>query len=228
MRALLCLLALVLVVVAPQQAAAVCGVDPPAVTNNQWPNTCRNLSSGVCTGVCNDGYELGGPPTSTCQASGWTTPVGTCNKGATSTRPKVLYCGQAISVVRLLLVLCACQAISVVCLLCTTNHLLLLLLLLAGCTGDPPAIQGVDWSDCVSGVKVGVRCNGKCTGTLSGSPSIGCANDGFDINSVTGRCLAGGCAGLPPGRIINGRWPASCTDTPAGGSCTASEWRGMA
>lgn len=86
MRALLCVLALALVVVAPQQAAAACGVDPPAVTNNQWPNTCRNLSSGVCTGVCNDGYEMGGPPTSTCQASGvWTTPVGTCIKGAAST-----------------------------------------------------------------------------------------------------------------------------------------------
>lgn len=102
MRALLCVLALALVVVAPQQAAAACGMDPPAVTNNEWPNTCRNLSSGVCTGRCNDGYELGGPPTATCQASGmWTTPVGTCIKGAASTRPEVL-----------LLVLCACYVLS--------------------------------------------------------------------------------------------------------------------
>jgi hypothetical protein len=210
MRALICsaLALALLVVVAPQRAAAACAVDPPAVTNNQWPNTCRNLSSGVCTGVCNDGYELGGPPTSTCQGNTWTTPVGTCIKGeAPNTQ-----CGQVVSVP-------ACQIL-------TRPHLLLplLLLLLAACTGDPPALQGVDWSACVGGVQVGKRCSGKCTGTLSGSPSIGCANNGWDVNSIAGRCLAGGCAGLPPQRVINGEWPASCIDSPAGSVCTASEW----
>lgn len=39
-----------LLVLGPKFAAAACTGVPAAVTNNQWPNTCRNLTSGVCTG----------------------------------------------------------------------------------------------------------------------------------------------------------------------------------
>jgi hypothetical protein len=43
-------LALLLVLLGPECVTAACSGVPAAVTNNQWPSTCRNLTVGVCTG----------------------------------------------------------------------------------------------------------------------------------------------------------------------------------
>jgi hypothetical protein len=61
----------------------------------------------------------------------------------------------------------------------------------AVCSGNPPAKTGINWGACDGTIQPGRRCTGTCTAGYSGSPSIACANDGWDLNSMVGRCEQG-------------------------------------
>jgi hypothetical protein len=136
--------------------------------------------------VCNP--ERGGPSptTSQCNADGsWSAPTGSgCKRGEHLPKTVEAAASSTASVTGAALATCPPP--------------------LAVCVGQPPALAGVDWSSCIGTIVVGKTCSGRCSsGTPFGSPSVYCGNNGWDAQTLGGRCSATpGARAFFPGAVV--------------------------